>query len=139
MAVRALGLRPAGDCRGFTLMELLVVMGLIVLLASIGLMAYSSSVTRGKEAVLKEDLFRMRDAIDQFYVDKGKYPVDLSELVAGGYLRAVPVDPLTGSADSWQLVPAEIDPSNPSAEPGVYNIKSGSEGLALDGSRYADW
>lgn len=125
--------------RGFTLMELLVVLSLIVLLASIGLAAYRSSVQRGREAVLKEDLFRMRDAIDQYYVDKGKYPADLNELVSAGYLRAVPVDPMTGTADSWQLVPAEPDPNNPSADLGTYNVKSGSEGTALDGSNYADW
>jgi len=125
--------------RGFTLMELLVVMSLIVLLTSIGLMAYKTSVQRGREAVLKEDLYRMRDAIDQFYVDKGKYPVDLSELVSGGYLRAVPVDPMTQSAETWQLIPAEPDPSNPSAELGIYNVVSGSDALAIDGSKYSDW
>lgn len=120
-------------------MELMVVLGLIVLLASIGLMAYSSSVTRGREAVLSEDLFRMRDAIDQYYVDKGKYPADLNELVSAGYLRAVPVDPMTKSAETWQMIPAEPDANNASAEPGVYNVKSGSENTALDGSKYADW
>jgi general secretion pathway protein G len=125
--------------RGFTLMELLVVMSLIVLLTSIGLMAYRTSVQRGREAVLKEDLYRMRDAIDQFYVDKGKYPVDLSELVSAGYLRTVPVDPITQSAETWQLIPAEPDPSNPSAELGVYNVLSGSDALAIDGSKYSDW
>ena len=124
---------------GFTLMELLVVMSLIVLLTSIGLMAYRTSVQRGREAVLKEDLYRMRDAIDQFYVDKGKYPVDLTELVSGGYLRSVPTDPMTGSIDTWQLVPAEPDPGNPSAELGIYEVKSGSDGLAIDGTKYADW
>ena len=128
--------RPAD---GFTLMELMVVLSLIVLLASIGLMAYSSSVTRGREAVLSEDLFRMRDAIDQYYVDKGKYPTDLSELVGAGYLRAVPVDPMTKSSETWQAIPAEPDANNPSAELGIYNVKSGSEALALDGSKYADW
>lgn len=125
--------------RGFTLMELLVVLSLIVLLASIGLAAYKSSVQRGREAVLKEDLFRMRDAIDQYFVDKGKYPADLNELASAGYIRTVPVDPMTGTADSWQLVPAEPDPNNPSADLGTYNVKSGSEGTALDGSKYADW
>ncbi len=124
---------------GFTLMELLVVLSLIVLLASIGLMGYSSSVQRGREAVLKEDLFRMRDAIDQFYVDKGKYPADLTELVTAQYLRAVPVDPMTQSAETWQLVPAEPDPNNPSADLGVYNVKSGSDRIAMDGTPYADW
>lgn len=136
MARPSTRMRSAG---GFTLMELLVVMSLIVLLTSIGLMAYQTSVQRGREAVLKEDLYRMRDAIDQFYVDKGKYPVDLSELVSGGYLRTVPVDPMTQSAESWQLVPAEPDPSNPSADLGVYNVMSGSDKLAIDGSKYSDW
>ncbi|MBK5296017.1 MAG: prepilin-type N-terminal cleavage/methylation domain-containing protein [Vicinamibacteria bacterium] len=127
------------SARGFTLMELLVVMSLIVVLTSIGLMAYRTSVQRGREAVLKEDLFRMRDAIDQFYVDKGKYPVDLSELVGSGYLRSVPADPMTNSVDSWQMIPAEPDPNNPSADIGVYNVKSGSDKLAIDGSSYSDW
>jgi general secretion pathway protein G len=127
------------SARGFTLMELLIVMSLIVLLTSIGLMAYQTSVQRGREAVLKEDLFRMRDAIDQFYVDKGKYPVELAELVSAGYLRAVPVDPMTTSADTWQLIPAEPDPNNPTGDLGVYNVKSGSDKMAIDGSMYADW
>src|SRR5690606_12891437 len=109
------------------------------ILASIGLMTYRDSVQRGREAVLKENLFRMREAIDQFYVDKGKYPVDLSELVSAGYIRAVPVDPVTRSADTWQQVPAEPDPNNPSLEVGVYDVKSGSEGTSLDGTPYADW
>lgn len=120
-------------------MELLVVMSLIVLLTSIGMMGYRTSVQRGREAVLKEDLYRMRDAIDQFYVDKGKYPVDLTELVGSGYLRSVPADPMTNSVDSWQMIPAEPDPNNPSADIGVYNVKSGSDKLAIDGSSYSDW
>jgi general secretion pathway protein G len=127
------------SARGFTLMEVLIVMSLIVLLSSIGMIGYQTSVKRGREAVLLEDLYRMRDAIDQFYVDKGKYPVDLSELVSGGYLRAVPVDPMTKSVDSWQMIPAEPDPNNPSADIGIYNVKSGSEEQAIDGSKYADW
>ena len=131
--------RGALDGRGFTLIELIVVMALIVLLATIGLTAYRSSVQRGREAVLHEDLYRMRDAIDQYYADKSKYPTDLNELAAASYIRRVPVDPMTNSADSWQLVPAEPDPNNPSAEPGVYDVKSGSEGTALDGTKYADW
>ena len=124
---------------GFTLIELMVVVSLLVILASIGLMTYRDSVQRGREAVLKENLFRMRKAIDQFYVDKGKYPVDLSELVSAGYIRAVPVDPVTRSADTWQQVPAEPDPNNPSLDVGVYDVKSGSEGTSLDGTPYADW
>jgi general secretion pathway protein G len=135
---RMLTLRSRRD-GGFTLIELVVVMSLIVLLATIGLTAYNSSLRRGREAVLREDLFRMRDAIDQYYADKGKYPGDLNELVSSGYMRRVPEDPITQKSDSWQVVPAEPDPSNPSAEPGIYNVMSGSEAVALDGSKYSDW
>jgi general secretion pathway protein G len=81
----------------------------------------------------------MRDAIDQYYADKNKYPQSLQDLVSDGYLREVPKDPITDSADTWATVPAEPDPANPASEPGVYNVKSGAEGTALDGSSYADW
>jgi general secretion pathway protein G len=124
---------------GFTLIELLIVVSLIVVLATLSLVTYRNSVQRGREAVLKEDLFRMRDAIDQHYADKGKYPESLDALVSAGYLRSVPVDPMTQSATTWETVQAEPDPTNLTAEPGVYNVKSGSEGEALDGSKYNDW
>jgi general secretion pathway protein G len=124
---------------GFTLIELMVVMVLIITLASIGLTVYGNSITRAKEATLKEDLFRMRDAIDQYYADKNKYPSSLESLVEDKYMRAVPVDPFTNSAETWQTTMSEPEPGNPSAEPGVYDVKSGSEAVALDGSRYADW
>ena len=125
--------------RGFTLIELLVVISLIVLLASIGLVMYQNSVQRGREAVLKEDLFRIRDAIDQHYADKGKYPASLEDLVSAGYLRKVPVDPMTQSTETWQTVPAEPDPANLTVEPGIYNVRSGAEGEALDGSKFSEW
>ena len=124
---------------GFTLIELLVVMSLIVILAGIGLAVHANSQTRAKEAVLKEDLFRMRDAIDQYYADKNSYPPSLDALVTSKYLRAVPADPFTNSSTTWQQTMSEIDPANPSAEPGVFDVKSGSEGRALDGTMYADW
>ena len=124
---------------GFTLIELMVVMSLIVILASIGLTVYTNSVIRAKESVLKEDLFRMRDAIDQYYADKGKYPSTLDALVSEKYLRSIPVDPFTNSADTWRAVPSEPDPTNPTADPGVYDVKSGSDQQALDGTHYADW
>jgi general secretion pathway protein G len=127
------------SCSGFTLIELLVVMALIVILASISLAVHTNSQTRAREAVLKEDLFRMRDAIDQYYADKNAYPPALDDLIAQKYLRAVPVDPFTNSASTWQTVMSEIDPANPSAMPGVFDVKSGADGTALDGTRYADW
>jgi general secretion pathway protein G len=131
------GLRYRSD--GFTLIELLVVISLIIVLASIGMVQYATSVTRAKEAVLKEDLFRLRDAIDQYYADKSKYPASLEALVSEKYLRQVPVDPITNRTDSWQTVMAEPDPLNPTAESGIYDIKSGAEGTALDGTNYSNW
>jgi general secretion pathway protein G len=125
--------------RGFTLIELMVVMSLLVVLSTLGLVGYRQSVTRSKEAVLKEDLFRLRDAIDQFYADKNKYPPMLEDLVTDGYLRMMPKDPFTDSTTTWQAVPAEPDPASPAAEPGVFDVKSGSQATALDGSRYAEW
>lgn len=131
---------PSPESRsGFTLIELMIVMSLIVILASIALAVYTNSVTRAKESVLKEDLFRMRDAIDQYYADKGKYPSTLDELVSDKYIRAIPVDPFTQSAETWQTVPSEPDPNNPTADPGVYDVKSGSDQKALDGTNYSDW
>lgn len=124
---------------GFTLIELMVVMAIIVILAGIGVASYTNSITRSKEAVLKEDLYRMRDALDQFFADKGKYPSGLDELVQDKYLRAIPVDPFTQSADSWQTEMSEPDPSNPSDSVGVNNVKSGAEGTSLDGTKYAEW
>ena len=81
----------------------------------------------------------MRDAIDQYYADKNKYPSALQDLVSDGYLRAIPKDPITDSADTWQTVPAEPDPNNPAAEPGVYNVKSGAQETAMDGTSYSEW
>ena len=124
---------------GFTLVELLVVISMISILAAMGVAQYRNSVRRTQEAVLKKGLFEMRDVIDQYYADKGKYPSSLDALVSDGYLRKIPVDPMTESAETWQTIPAEPDPANPSAEPGIYNVKSGAPGTSLDGSSYADW
>lgn len=125
--------------RGFTLIELLIVITLIVILAAVGMPTYQNSVRRAQEATLKENLFRMNDAIDQYYADKNKYPASLQDLVSDGYLRSVPEDPITDSADTWVTVPAEPDPNNPAGEPGIYQVKSGSDRTALDGSPYAEW
>ena len=125
--------------RGFTLIELMVVMSIIVTLATIGLVQYRQSVLFTKESVLKDDLFKMKEAIDQYYADKNQYPPALDDLVSAGYLRKMPKDPFTGSESSWQAIPAEPDPNNPIAALGIYDVKSGSDGTALDGSKYSDW
>jgi general secretion pathway protein G len=124
---------------GFTMIELMVVISLIVILTTMGLTQYQHSVVYGRESVLKEDLFRLRDAIDQYFADKGQYPATLDALVSDGYIRKIPEDPFTKSTSTWQTVPAEPDPNNPTAEAGVYDVKSGSEASALDGTKYADW
>ncbi|MGE5359075.1 MAG: type II secretion system protein [Bacteroidales bacterium] len=124
---------------GFTLIELLIVVSIITVLAGMSIAQYKHGVRLSQEAVLREDLFRMREAIDQYFADKGQYPPDLQSLVSDGYLRQVPKDPFTKSSDSWVTVPSEADPSNPAAQPGIYDVKSGSEGSGEDGTKYSEW
>ena len=128
-----------GSSRGFTIIELMVVLALVVILASLAMVQYRRSIVYAKEAVLRDDLTKMRAAIDQYYADKNQYPPTLGALASEGYLREIPKDPITESNSSWQEVPAEPDASNPVASPGVFNVKSGSDGTALDGSRYSEW
>jgi len=128
------------SARGFTMIEMLVVMTLVVLLAGLAMTQYRNAVTRSEEAVLKENLFRMRDAMDQFYADKNKYPSDLSELVSEGYIREIPTDPMTKSKDTWQTEQAEPDANNPAASAGgIDDVHSGSDRTAMDGTRYSEW
>jgi general secretion pathway protein G len=124
---------------GFTLIELMIVMVIITILAGIGLAVYGNSVQSSKEAVLREDLFRMREAIDQYHADKNRYPATLEALVEDKYLRQVPVDPFTRTVESWQTTMADPEPGNPSAEPGIYNVRSGADGNGLDGTPYSEW
>jgi general secretion pathway protein G len=129
---------PGRRADGFTLIELMIVMALIVILAGIATVTYINSIQRSKEAVLKSDLFRMRDAIDQYYADKNTYPPSLDALVSEKYLRAIPVDPFTNSSETWQTTMAEPQPGN-LAETGIFDVKSGAQETALDGTRYSDW
>jgi general secretion pathway protein G len=117
----------------------MIVMMLIVVLAGIGLAVYGNSVVRAKEAALAQDLFQMKEAIDQYYADKNKYPASLQDLVTERYMRIVPVDPFTNSAETWQTIMSEPDPRNPTAEIGIYDVKSGATQTSLDGRPYAEW
>ena len=120
--------------RGFTLVELLVVMAIIAVLLTLAVPRYFGSMDKSKEAVLKEDLFQLRDAIGKYYGDKGKYPESLETLATERYLRKVPVDPITESATTWVVVAPE-DPQKGA----VYDVKSGAQGKASDGSVYSEW
>jgi general secretion pathway protein G len=128
---------PQG-ARGFTLLEMITVIALVGILAAIALPNYRVAIVQSKEAVLRENLFRLRDLIDQYYVDKGQYPATLEVLVEEKYLRKLPEDPITQGAD-WTAVFQEPDPDNPSETPGVYDVKSASEALSLAGTPYNEW
>jgi general secretion pathway protein G len=119
---------------GFTLVELLVVMAVIAVLLTLAVPRYFGSLDKSKEAVLKEDLFQLRDAIGKYYGDKGKYPESLDALATEKYLRSVPVDPITESATTWVVVAPE-DPQKGA----VYDVKSGAQGKSSDGSSYSEW
>jgi general secretion pathway protein G len=119
---------------GFTLIELLIVMAIIAVLLTVAVPRYFGSLEKSKEAVLREDLYQLRDAIGKYYGDKGKYPESIETLASEKYLRKVPVDPITESASTWVAVP----PADPQKS-GLYDVKSGAQGKASDGSIYAEW
>jgi general secretion pathway protein G len=128
--------------RGFTLLELLVVMTIIGILAAIAVPALRDSPQRAREATLREDLFTLRSVIDQYHGDKGVFPPDLQTLVTDGYIRKIPVDPMTKSGETWIVAYEEIAPDDTSSEPpkpGIVDIHSGSEAKALDGTVYKEW
>ena len=119
---------------GFTLIELIVVLAIIATLLTLALPRYFSSIDRSKEAVLKENLYQVRDVIGKYYGDKGKYPESLEALVSDKYLRKLPVDPITESTTTWIIVPPEDLQRG-----GVVDIKSGAQGKAMDGSAFGEW
>ena len=126
------GSRP--KARAFTLIELIVVLAILSLLLTLAVPRYFAHLERAKETTLKQDLATMRDAIDKFHGDKGRYPDTLTELVTLRYIRSVPVDPITESVSTWKVLP----PADSEAKGAVYDVKSGAEGNSLDGKPFAD-
>ncbi len=128
----------SGDA-GFTLIELMIVMAIISLLVSIAVPLYQKSIIAAKESVLRQNLFTLRTVIDEYTYDKGKAPQTLEDLVTAGYLRQIPVDPMTGSNRTWKIIMEDALTSVNQSEPGIFDVRSGSDKIALDGTPYADW
>ncbi len=125
---------------GFTLLELMIVLTLILIMASMAAPTYHVAVVRAREAVLRDDLFTMRKLIDEYTLDKKKPPSSLDDLVDAGYLRGgIPVDPFTGSNQTWRVDIDQVPTGADQSEPGVVDVHSGSDEVALDGSQYSTW
>jgi len=123
---------------GFTLVELMIVMAIISILLALAVPMYQKSIVRSKETVLRQNLFTLRVQIDEYTYDKGKAPQSLQDLVSEGYLRQIPIDPITAQAD-WTTVMEDAVSSVNQTEPGIYDVHSKSDKTSLDGTRYADW
>jgi general secretion pathway protein G len=124
---------------GFTLIELMIVMTIISILLAIAVPIYQKSIVRAKESVLRNNLFTLRSMIDEYTLDKQHAPQALDDLVSEGYLRQVPVDPITGNNESWKLVMEDTPVGGDNQPPGIFDVHSGAEGNGLDGTAYADW
>jgi len=124
---------------GFTLVELMIVMAIIAILMSVAIPIYSRSIVRAKESVLKNNLFTMRTVIDEYTYDKQKAPQSLNDLVSDGYMRQIPVDPITGTADSWRVIMEDASNTVNQSEPGIFDVRSGSDKTSLEGTPYSEW
>ena len=124
---------------GFTLVELMIVMAIIAVLMSVAIPIYSRSIVRAKESVLKNNLFTMRTVIDEYTYDKQKAPQSLNDLVSDGYMRQIPVDPMTGTADSWKTIMEDATNTVNQSEPGIFDVRSGSDKTSLEGTLYSEW
>lgn len=132
--------KPRTPFRGFTLLELMIALSIVLILASFALPTYYLAIQRAREAVLRQDLYTLRSLIDEFTVDKQRPPASLDELVEAGYLRGgVPVDPVTGSSETWKVDIEDVPSGTDQTQPGVVDVHSGSEETALDGTPYSSW
>jgi general secretion pathway protein G len=124
---------------GFTLIELMIVMAITAVLMSIAVPIYTRSIQRSKETVLKNNLFTLRTVIDEYTYDKQKAPQTLQDLVADGYLRQIPMDPITGKNDTWKLIMEDATNTVNQSQPGIFDVRSGSELTSLEGTPYSEW
>ena len=125
--------------RGFTFVELMVVITIMVIIISMSIPIYNRSIVRAKESVLKNNLFTLRTVIDNYSADKAKAPQNLQDLVTEGYLQKLPVDPMTGNNQSWRIVMEDASQSISQSEPGIFDVHSGSDKMSLDGTAYSEW
>jgi general secretion pathway protein G len=125
--------------RGFTFVELMVVVTIIVILISMAIPIYNRSIIRAKETVLHNNLFTLRQVIDNYTYDKQKAPQQLQDLVTEGYLQKIPMDPMTGSNQSWRITMEDAAQTVSQSEPGIFDVNSGSDKIALDGTSYREW
>jgi general secretion pathway protein G len=124
---------------GFTLIEMMIVMAIIVILIAVAVPFYQKAIIRAKESVLRNNLFALRQSIDEYTFDKQKAPQNLQDLVSAGYLRDVPQDPITQKTDTWKVIMEDAAQAVNSTEPGVFDVRSGSDKTSLDGTPYANW
>jgi len=124
---------------GFTLIELMIAMAVISILVSVSVPMFNKSLVRSKETVLRQNLFAMRTVIDEFTYDKGKAPQSLDDLVQAGYLRKIPLDPMTGNDQSWNIIMEDASNAVNQSEPGIFDVRSGSDKMSLEGTAYAEW
>ena len=129
----------SGRQQGFTLIELIIVCAMVMILLGVSVPIYRIHVLHANEAVLKQDLYNMRSAIDQYTQDKGKAPQELGDIVSAGYLHAIPKDPFTHTSDSWQTVQEDIETSIDQTAPGITDVKSGSSLTSSEGTAYSEW
>jgi len=134
-----MGPRTRSGRRGFTLVELMIVMAIVTILVSIAVPLYQKSIVAAKESVLRQNLFTLRTVIDEYTYDKQKAPQTLEDLVSAGYLRQIPVDPITGSGRTWKIIMEDALTTVNQTEPGIFDVRSGSDKVGLDGTPYADW
>jgi|SRR5580658_10875814 general secretion pathway protein G len=124
---------------GFTFVELMIVMAIIAILLAVALPIYNRSIMRAKESVLKNNLFSIRTVLDEYTYDKQKAPQTLNDLVSDGYLRQVPMDPITNSSDTWKIIMEDATNTVNQSEPGIFDVRSGSDKTSLEGTPYSDW